>query len=390
MASATTDTRQSSEYSSAAASAANYSIHFNRDEDWVDEKTGLKKLSENEYATIDHPEWLPTWDPNEKYEPYSDDFNRSFSDRGFLADAQLRNLFPSDKKDQISVKDLTPKLGTEINGIQLSQLDDAAKNDLALYVAQRGVVVFRNQNLKDKGLEFNRQFGSYFGPLHIHPSSGAPEKYPQFHIVYRRKHNDEYNSKFKNTLSLRGWHSDITFEKYPAGTTFFTILQGPETGGDTVFSDSVEAYKRLSPTFQKIISGLKAVHSSERQAAASRAGGGIERRPPSTTLHPLVRIHPVTKEKALFVPGFIEEIDGLKREESEAILKLLFDHVNHSHDLQIRAKYEPGTVVVWDNRVVLHSATLDWDSNDARHCYRITPLAERPVENEEELEEWNR
>jgi taurine dioxygenase/sulfonate dioxygenase len=372
--------------------AINYTsdIHFREGEDRIDEKSGIKKVSEKEYKTVDYPEWLPTWDPNEKYEAYSDDLNRSFSDRGFLADAQLRNLFPPEKKEEINITKLSPKLGSEVRGVQLSQLDDAAKNDLALFVAQRGVVVFRDQDLKDKGLEFNRQFGSYFGPLHIHPSSGAPENYPQFHIVYRRKDSQEYNKTFKDKLSVRGWHSDVTYEKYPPGTTFFTILQGPETGGDTIFSDTVEAYNRLSPTFQKIISGLKAVHTSERQAASSRAGGGIERRPPSTTLHPLVRIHPVTKQKSLYVPGFIEEIDGLKKEESEAILELLFNHVNHSHDLQIRARYEPGTVAVWDNRRVLHAGTFDWESGDIRHCYRITPMAERPVENEEELEEWNR
>lgn len=364
--------------------------HFRKSEDRIDEKSGLKKVSEKEYRTVDYPQWLPTWDPNEKYDSYPDDLNRAFSDRGLLADEQLRNLFPPEKADEVKVKKLSPKLGSEVRGLQLSQLDDAAKNDLALFVAQRGVVVFRDQDLKDKGLEFNRQFGSYFGPLHIHPSSGAPEGYSQFHIVYRRKDPTEYEKTFKDRLTVKGWHSDVTYEKYPPGTTFFTLLQGPETGGDTIFSDTVEAYKRLSPTFQKILSGLKGVHSSELQAQASRREGGIERRPPSTVLHPLVRTHPVTKEKALFVPGFIEKIDGLKHEESEAILNVLFDHVNNSHDLQIRANWEPGTVAVWDNRRVLHDATLDWDSGSVRHCYRITPMAERPVENEDELEEWNR
>lgn len=362
-------------------------IHFRKDEDQED-ATGLKKVSQSEYKTVEYPEWLPTWDPKEKYDSYSDDFNKSFSDRGHLAHPQLRNLFPKDSEFQI--KRLSPKLGSEVRGIQLSQLDDAAKNDLALFVAQRGVVVFRDQDLKDKGLEFNKQFGSYFGPLHIHPSSGAPEKYPEFHVVYRRKDANEYNKTFQDKLSVRGWHSDVTYEKYPPGTTFFTILQGPETGGDTIFSDTVEAYNRLSPQFKKIVSGLKARHSSETQAAFSRAGGGIERRPPSTVIHPLVRIHPVTKAKSLFVPTFIEAIDGLKKEESDAILNVLFDHVNHSHDLQVRASYEPGTVVAWDNRRVLHAGTFDWESGDVRHCYRITPMAERPVTEEDDLEEWNR
>jgi taurine dioxygenase/sulfonate dioxygenase len=165
-------------------------------------------------------------------------------------------------------------------------------------------------------------------------------------------------------------------------------LDGPETGGDTVFSDCVEAYNRLSPKFKKMIEGLKAVHSSVEQAAQSRAEGSIERRPPSTHEHPLVRIHPVTKEKSLFISrAFIKGISDLKQEESKAILDLLTEHINNSVDLQIRASYEPGTVVLWDNRRVIHSASFDWADGHVRHCYRITPMAERPVETEEELPE---
>ncbi|CDR41233.1 CYFA0S06e04500g1_1 [Cyberlindnera fabianii] len=374
-----------------AASTNNVSsdIHFRKGEDRIDDN-GLLKVSEKEYEDAKYPEWLPTWDPNEKYEPYPADLNVKFSDKGHLASKDFKDLFPPSKAGSFKIKKLSPKLGSEVRGVQLSELSDAGKNDLALLVAQRGVVVFRDQDLKDKGLEFNKKFGEYFGPLHTHPSSGAPENYSQFHIVYRRKDPEEYNKTFGKQLSVRGWHSDVTYEKFTPGTTFFTILDGPETGGDTIFTDTVEAYNRLSPKFKEMISGLKAIHTSVRQAASSRANGGIERRPPSTNIHPLVRIHPVTKQKSLFTPNFIEEIDGLKKEESDAILKLLFDHVNHSHDLQVRASYEPGTVVVWDNRRVLHAGTFDWDSGEVRHCYRITPQAERPVENEDELEEWNK
>jgi taurine dioxygenase/sulfonate dioxygenase len=270
----------------------------------------------------------------------------------------------------------------------LSELSDQGKNDLALYVAQRGVVVFREQDLKDKGLQFNKEFGEYFGPLHVHPSSGAPLNYDEFHITYRRKDPNEYNIVHANTLSTKGWHSDVTYEKFTPGLTAFAILDGPETGGDTVFSDCVEAYNRLSPKFKKMIEGLKAVHSSVEQAAQSRAEGSIERRPPSTHEHPLVRIHPVTKEKSLFISrAFIKGISDLKQEESKAILDLLTEHINNSVDLQIRASYEPGTVVLWDNRRVIHSASFDWADGHVRHCYRITPMAERPVETEEELPE---
>ncbi|CDR42430.1 CYFA0S09e03422g1_1 [Cyberlindnera fabianii] len=377
---------------SAGIQFSNLDIHFRKGEDVIDPVTGVLKVADKEYSSAKYPEWLPTWDPSQKFAQYSDDFNKAYRDPGLDADPELRSLFPPQSKDKYSIKKLSPKLGSEIRGIQLSELSTQAKNDLALFVAQRGVVVFRNQDLKDKGLEFNKKLGEHFGPLHVHPSSGAPENYPQFHITYRRHDPEEYNKVFRKRTSLNDqWHSDCTFEKYTPSYTFFAMLDGPETGGDTIFSDCIEAYDRLSPTFQKMIHGLKATHSSVEQATQSKNDGGIERREPSTVVHPLVRVHPVLKKKALYVSRFfMQDIEGLKKEESNAILDLLTDHINNSFDLQIRASYEPGTVVVWDNRRVLHTATFDWDTGATRHCYRITPMGERPVEDEEELEEWNK
>ncbi|CCH40521.1 Alpha-ketoglutarate-dependent sulfonate dioxygenase [Wickerhamomyces ciferrii] len=357
----------------------NLDIHYRKDQDSVDPKTGILTVGEKDQQYVDYKEWLPTWDPKQKLDPYPEDFNKDFVDRGHYADPEFKNLFPPSAKDSIKFKNLSPRLGTEVEGVQLSQLDSKGKDDLALYVAQRGVVVFRNQDLKDKGLEFNKKFGEHFGPLHIHPSSGAPLDYPEFHITYRRKDPNEYQKVFGNRLHTKGWHSDVTYEKNPPGTTFFAMLQGPESGGDTLFSDTEEAYNRLSPKFKEMIADLKCVHSSYEQAAQSNASGGIERRPPSASIHPLVRTHPVTKKKSLFAGrAFIRQIIGLKQEESDAILNLLTDFLDHSVDLQVRARWEPGSVVVWDNRRLLHSATFDWNSGEVRHCYRITPMAERP------------
>lgn len=369
---------------------SNLDIHFRKGEDVVDTNTGLLRVSDKEYRKSRYPEWLPTWDPRQRYASYSDDFNDGYRDPALDADPQFGALFPGEADVQLTK--LTPKLGTEVRGIQLSSLSDAAKDELALFVAQRGVVVFREQDLKEKGLDFNKQFGQHFGPLHVHPSSGAPVNYPEFHITYRRNDPDEYKKVFGQRTSLKNqWHSDVTFEKFPPSYTFFTMLEGPETGGDTLFADCVEAYDRLSPTFQTLLKGLKCVHTSEEQALQSKLDGGIERRAPSTVEHPLVRIHPVLKKKSLFISRFfMKDIVGLKVEESEAILDFLTDHINNSFDFQVRPKWEPGTVVVWDNRRVLHTATFDWDEGHTRHCYRITPMGERPVEEESELQAWNK
>ena len=195
------------------------------------------------------------------------------------------------------------------------------------------------------------------------------------------------------------WHSDVTYEKQPPGTTFLYLLDGPIAGGDTLFANQAEAYRRLSPEFQKRLHGLKASHSGKlpsildalftklihvagvEQADNSRNRGGIVRRDPVTHIHPLIRTHPVTGEKAIFVnPQFTRRIIGYKKEESDFLLKFLYDHIAKGQDFQARVKWAPGTVVVWDNRVTAHSALLDWDDGARRHLARITPQAEAPFE----------
>jgi sulfonate dioxygenase len=180
------------------------------------------------------------------------------------------------------------------------------------------------------------------------------------------------------------WHSDVTYEINPPSTTFLFILDLPETeagysGGDTLFISQVEAYKRLSPQFQAFLEGLEAVHSGYEQAADARLAGGHVRREPVANVHPVIRVHPVTGEKALFVnEQFTRYIVGLKKEESDAVLRFLYDFIAKSADIQVRVKWEKGTVVVWDNRITAHSALHDFDPTERRHAVRITPRAEKP------------
>lgn len=97
------------------------------------------------------------------------------------------------------------------------------------------------------------------------------------------------------------WHSDVSYERQPPGTTFLYVLEKPAAGGDTLFVDAAEAYRRLSPAFRQRLHGLRATHSAVEQAAASLARGGVVRRDPVVSEHPVVRTHPATGEKALYV-----------------------------------------------------------------------------------------
>lgn len=136
---------------------------------------------------------------------------------------------------------------------------------------------------------------------HIHPTSGAPDGYPEIHLVHRGAGDDSVDKFFANRTSSVAWHSDVSYEQQPPGTTFLYILDKPSTGGDTMFADAVEAYNRLSPAFQQRLHGLRATHSAHEQANASSSRGGIVRRAPVISEHPVIRTHPVTGEKALYV-----------------------------------------------------------------------------------------
>ncbi|KAJ5103599.1 hypothetical protein N7532_004128 [Penicillium argentinense] len=334
----------------------------------IEEEGGLEK------TTASYPNYLPTWDHGEKYsvlEPFN------HVEHGKDADPSLKDLL----EEGSSIQRLTPTIGSEVTGVQLSKLTSAGKDQLALLVAQRKVVAFRDQDFADLSIQEALDFGGYFGRHHIHPTSGSPEGYPEIHLVHRNNNAWELDEYLAGKNSCVSWHSDVTYEQQPPGTTFLYLLDGPEVGGDTVFVNQVVAYNRLSPAIKERLHGLKAVHSGVEQAEFSLNRGGVVRREPVKNEHPLVRTHPVTGEKALFVNGgFTRSIVGLKKEESNALLDFLLAHVGRGIDYQARIRWAPKTVVVWDNRVTAHSAIVDWTTGERRHLARITPQAERPYE----------
>lgn len=363
--------------------SGDYDTHFNKATDQIT-ADGILTVNNHNRNQSHYPEFLPAWNPNEKYKPLK--FFKH-EDPGLRADPSYPNLFPKDAEFQ--VKRVTPKMGLEVTGVQLSQLSSAGKDELAHLVAARGVVIFRDQDFADKGPQFAVEYGSHFGRLHIHPTSGAPVNHPELHITYRRADPTEFDRVFSLRTNAISWHSDVSYELQPPGTTFFTVLEGPESGGDTIFADTEEAYNRLSPEFQQRLHGLHVLHTSDDQALNSRSQGGIERRKPVSHVHPLIRTHPVTGRKNIYLNRpFARRIVELKQEESDYLLKFLYNHIELSHDLQLRASWEPKSVVIWDNRRVSHSAVIDWDEPVSRHAFRITPQAERPVEDLKDLNKF--
>ncbi|PKS06302.1 hypothetical protein jhhlp_007050 [Lomentospora prolificans] len=333
------------------------------------------------HAPASYPNYLPTWNPEQKYGPL-EPFEHV--EHGKDADASYPELLG----EGVIISHLTPTTGSEVRGVQLSKLSLAGRDQLARLVAERKVVAFRDQDFASLPISEALEFGGYFGRHHIHPTSGSPEGYPEVHIVHRQAGDNSVDKFFANRTSSVAWHSDVSYEEQPPGTTFLYVLDLPSTGGDTLFANAVEAYNRLSPLFQERLHGLKATHSAVEQASGSINRGGIKRREPVINEHPVIRTHPVTGEKALYVnPQFTRNIVGLKKEESDAILNFLYEHLAWGADFHVRVKWEKGTVVVWDNRVTQHSALVDWTNGERRHLARITPQAERPYETPFESKE---
>lgn len=241
-----------------------------------------------------YPKYLPTWNKSQTYPPL-EPFEHH--DSGKDADRTYPNLLDSNAV----VTHLTPTTGSEIRGVQLSSLTDAGKSQLARLVAERKVVAFRDQDFAAQPIPDALTFGSFFGRHHIHPTSGAPEGHPEVHLVHRSAGDNTADKFFENRTSSVAWHSDVSYEEQPPGTTFLYVLDLPSTGGDTLFANAVEAYERLSDGFKERLHGLQAVHSGIDQVNASLKKGSIKRREPVANVHPIVRTHPVTGEKALYV-----------------------------------------------------------------------------------------
>ncbi|BGO91592.1 hypothetical protein NBRC10512_008039 [Rhodotorula toruloides] len=355
------------------------SLRLNGEYDSLEVPKSTSKAGGTPYK---YARFLPEWTTSLKLPPL-EPFEHVDPGKRALSDPEPRSFLKT-----AIVKDITPEFGSEISGdIDLTKLTDRERDQLALFVAQRGVVAFRGQeNFIDADYDWwVKDWTSYFGRPHIHPVSGQPKGYPELHLVWREDTGTTDERFYEGRLTTTTTHSDVSYELQPPGLTALFLFDTPASGGDTLFFDQVEAYNRLSPSFRAYLETLQVEHSGYEQAsrAAALHGENTIKRQPVKNVHPLVRRHPVTGAKALYVnPGFSRRIVGLKQEESDGLLRILYDHIEKGHDFQARVRWgELGTVTLWDNRITAHSALIDWHkgmNGGRRHGARLTPQAERP------------
>ncbi|OAG38361.1 hypothetical protein AYO21_07481 [Fonsecaea monophora] len=312
--------------------------------------------------------YQPPHEPVKEFEPPKD--------RAFFADPEKKSLLSAVK----AIRNLTPYIGTELVGIQLSQLTDSQKDELALLVAERGVVFFRDQDIT---LDQQHELTKHYGIQDRDPNQQDPR-----HVTILGNNNSSDIRAYSNFGGE--YHSDHSQEANPPAYTMLRLIRTPETGGDTIFTSQTALYDKLSPTYQKYLDGLHAVHSSEQSYINSLNNGYRPFRGPVRREHPLIRTHPVTRLKSLFYnPTFVIHISELKGQEANHTLNFLRDHLHSADDLTVRWKWEPGSVAFWDNRSVVHRAIPGGYDPTTREGKRTAIYGEKPFfdPNSESLSE---
>lgn len=257
---------------------------------------------------------------------------------------------------------ISPRFGAEVPAEQLHTLDDAGVDQLARLVAERGVVVARRQTMD---IDEQIALGRRLGPLHVHPAYADAER-PEILVIHA-----DANSKH---AAGEAWHSDVSCEPRPPAISMLRMEIVPDSGGDTLFADMYQAYDSLSPAMQELLQGLTARHESPTYFADGPVAHDLP-----VSVHPVVRTHPLSGRRALYVnSGFTKRIVELRSRESDALLRMVYDHIAYEVVNQIRVHWEPNTVVLWDNRCVQHHAAFDYFPA-VRHGYRVTTIGEIPT-----------
>jgi taurine dioxygenase len=285
--------------------------------------------------------------------------------------------------EHISVDPVTPTIGAEISGVDLREpITPAVAADIQKALHDWRVVFFRDQEISNDQL---KAFGRAFGPLTpAHPIAEGLEEHPE---IWERT-VEEYRTRRARATSLppgrepprdyKGWHIDITFVANPNRYSILHGVEIPPYGGDTLFTNLIAAYEGLSPPIRALVDGLQAVHRTTDYDGGNRGPRRDGRSTgPFVALHPLVRIHPETGEKSLFLnPGTISHVVGLKEPESKALLDLLFYEATRP-EYQVRFHWRPKSLVVWDNQAVAHAGPIDYAQFDLpRAVRRITVAGE--------------
>ena len=271
----------------------------------------------------------------------------------------------------IEILPLTPTIGAEVRGVDLARpLAPGTVSALEQALLDHLVLFFRDQEITD---EQQIDFARHFGEISIPPFAPKYGTRPELIVL------DQRNPKGEGADE---WHSDNTFMSEPPMGSILRAVELPALGGDTCFANMCAAYEALSPPIQRLIADLRAVHDITKPLQKGIAAGHTavdlaqtqKQWPPVE--HPVVRTHPKTGRRALFVNGnSTTRIVGLSERENHALLPLLIDHVR-SPEFQCRFRWRRHSIAFWDNRSAQHFAVPDYAERRVMH--RVTVAGDKP------------
>jgi alpha-ketoglutarate-dependent sulfate ester dioxygenase len=293
-----------------------------------------------------------------------------------LATRSLTNHGPT-----IDVRPVAGYIGAEIDGVDLrDDLSDQVIAEIHAALLRYKVLFFRGQEIGHaEQVAFSRRFGEVT-PSHPYDDE-APAEFPQILAVDSRKYEKRFGRK-RFSYDNR-WHTDVTALVNPPKASLLRAEDVPAQGGDTTWTNLVAAYEGLPPALKTLADNLRAEHRFGGRHPFWTEGSDYGQRVnknPLVTEHPVVRVHPETKERALFVtPGFTSRIVGLSPEQSDRVLDLLFAEVTRQ-TYTVRFRWERGSLAFWDNRATAHLAPTDLDGYEGnRVLYRTTLVGDVPV-----------
>lgn len=274
----------------------------------------------------------------------------------------------------MNIQPLNPAIGAIVSGLQLrSELNQDDRDQLLAALLKHHVLFFEGQNLDPFT---QRAVAAHFGKLHIHPIYPNVPEVPEIIIL---------DTSMDNPPDNDNWHTDVTFLAEPAMGALLAAKQLPPSGGDTLWSSGIAAWKALSKPWQDMLAGLHAEHDIIKSFPAWRFARTPDekvrwekaRADHPTRMHPVVRTHPVSGLQGLFVnEGFTTRIAELNPTESHAVLAQLFAHMSKP-EFTVRWRWKLGDVAFWDNRLTQHYATSDYIPA-RRVMHRATVMGDAP------------
>lgn len=290
---------------------------------------------------------------------------------GKLDTAQaLRNARQEAAYKNIDVTPVTRVIGVEVNGVDMTKpIPEAQIEDLTQALANHNVLFFRDQPELTPTQQID--FARNFGPLHLHPAAARNGEHPELFVIHT------HGESFVNNGA--DWHTDVSCDPEPPLGTLLQIHRTPSSGGDTLFANMYAAYEALSDRMKTYLSGCMALHESERAYRGRYTDKGVDDTGKTfpSTVHPVVRTHPVSGRQALYVNGtFTSKILDMPIEESEAILSYLYQHMARP-EFQVRFQWQENSIAFWDNRSTQHLAMWDYWP-DERYGHRVTVKGDAP------------